>query len=187
VITFQMHYHKEPGPGTAVLDRSSMGVRFSREPVTHPVTITNVAYRSFEIPPNYDGWRVGAARFIAEDSHLISLMPHMHLRGVYARYVAHYPDGTSEELLEVPEYDFNWQISYNYAEPKLIPAGTRLEMEVRFANTAEQARKAGFDPDRAVRFGGPTTDEMDLAWYTIAPAEPVTTFAGAAATGAGGR
>jgi hypothetical protein len=102
------------------------------------------------------------------------MMPHMHLRGKSAKYTAHYPDGTSEVLLDVPEYDFNWQAQYDLAENKLLPKGTRVEMELVFDNSQERADEIGFNPARAVRFGGPTTDEMDLAWISIAPAHPVT-------------
>ena len=50
-------------------------------------------------------------------------MPHMHLRGKAFRYEAVYPDGTTEMLLDVPHYDFNWQTSYRLAEPQTLPAG----------------------------------------------------------------
>lgn len=170
-VTFQMHYHKEPGPGTGQYDSSQIGLQFHDEPVAHPVTITNIDHGSFEIPPNHSNWKVGASMTFDEDTHLLGLMPHMHLRGKAARYTAYYPDGDTELLLEVPKYDFNWQTSYHYKERKLIPAGTRIEMEFWYENTPERAELAGIDPNRAISFGGPTTDEMDLAWITIAPAE----------------
>lgn len=174
-VTFAMHYHKEAGPGTGKLDSSQIGFQFhgKDEAVTHPIDIYPIAHRRFEIPPYHAKWRVGAAEIFEKDTHLMGLMPHMHLRGRAAKYTAFYPDGTSEVLLDVPEYDFNWQTGYEYPEPKLIPAGTRVEMELWFTNTEERGQLAGIDPSRAVRFGGPTTDEMDLAWITVAPAEPI--------------
>jgi hypothetical protein len=116
------------------------------------------------------------------------MLPHMHLRGKAATYTAFYPDGSSEVLLDVPAYDFNWQTGYKYAEPKMLPAGTRVEMDLRYENSAEKAASAGFNAERAVRFGGPTTDEMDLAWINIAPAAPQAdpvTGANPASAGAG--
>lgn len=175
VITFAMHYHKEAGPGTAVLDNSQMGISFhpKDQVVSHPVEISTIAHGAFEIPPYAKDWRVGASRTFHEDTLLISMMPHMHLRGKSAKYTAYYPDGSSEVLLDVPAYDFNWQSFYEYPEPKLIPAGTRIEMDLRYDNSQENAERIGFDASKAVRFGGPTTDEMDLAWITIAPKAPV--------------
>ena len=176
-VTFAMHYHKEPGPGTGVWDTSEMAFKFHEKPVTHALIFTNIAHGAFEIPPNADDWRVVGAKTFKEDITLISLMPHMHLRGVYAKYTAYYPDGTEEVLLEVPEYDFNWQTQYEFKDLKHIPAGTRIEFDMHFDNNEEQAAIAGIDPSRAVRFGGPTTDEMDLGWYTFATVRPSETDA----------
>ena len=174
-IAFDMHYHKESGPGTGMFDRSQIGIQFHAKdmPVTHPVKIYPLAHGAFEIPPYHGNWRVGAAQIMEEDMILLGMLPHTHLRGSYAKYTAFYPDGSSEILLEVPEYDFNWQTGYDFAEPKHLPAGTRLEMDLHFDNSAENAEEIGFNPARAISFGGPTTDEMDLAWLTIAPAAEV--------------
>lgn len=177
-VTFAMHYHKESGPGTGSYDSSQIGFQFHDKPATHPVDIFPIAYRNFEIPPYHENWRVGASHTFEEDTDLMGMMPHMHLRGSKAKYTAFYPDGTSEVLLNVPEYDFNWQIAYEYPEPKVLPAGTRVEMEFYFTNTEERGELAGINPARPVRFGGPTTDEMDLAWVTTAPSTPIETSTG---------
>ena len=102
-------------------------------------------------------------------------MPHLHLRGKAAKYTAYYPDGTSEVLLDVPEYDFNWQISYEYKALKHIPADTRVEFEMWYDNSLENAAAIGFNGSRAVSFGGPTWDEMDLGWLTHCDTEPAAT------------
>lgn len=178
-VTFAMHYHKERGPGTGRWDQSSVGFAFQEKPVTHPVELSTISYGAFEIPPGHSNWRVGASRTFEEDTLLLAMLPHLHLRGKAAKYTAFYPDGTEEVLLDVPQYDFNWQTSYKFAENKLLPAGTRIEMDLYYDNSAEQAAQIGFNSERAVRFGGPTTDEMDLAWITITPAAPVDALAGA--------
>ncbi len=178
-ITFAMHYHKEAGAGTARWDTSGIGVQFYDDAleVDRPVEWTNFSHGNFEVPPGHANWRVGGARFFEQDTMLLSMMPHLHLRGAAAKYTAFYPDGTQEVILDVPQYDFNWQTSYNYTTTRLIPAGTRLEMEFIYDNSKENADRVGFNAERAIRFGGPTTDEMDLAWITIAPAQanPVAT------------
>ena len=102
---------------------------------------------------------------------VLSYMPHGHLRVSAAKYVAVYPDGTEELLLDVPRYDQNWQVNYHYAEPKLLPKGTRIEAEYLFDNTKERAIRRGFNSNRAVQFGPRTTDEMAFAF--ISYAEPV--------------
>lgn len=170
-ITLQMHYHKEAGPGTGSWDSSQMAMVFHDEEVSHPITIEPIAYGNFEIPPHQKAWRVGARETFEKPIIITSLMPHMHLRGSAAKYVAHYPDGTTETLLDVPQYDFNWQIDYFYKEPKYIPAGSSIEVEMHFDNSEDRASYTYIDPNRAVKFGGPTTDEMDLMWMTYSTVE----------------
>ncbi len=171
-ITLQMHYHKEPGPGTGVWDSTTMAIKFHDKPVKHVLTTSPIAYGPFEIPPYHANWKVGAARILEEDIDLLSLMPHTHLRGSAAKYTAYYPDGTTELLLDVPAYDFNWQTAYTFKEIKKIPAGTRIEWEIYYDNSEANAAENGFDPSQAVRFGQPTTDEMDLGWMTFSPSAP---------------
>ena len=108
-----------------------------------------------------------------KDATFLALFPHMHLRGKAARYIAFYPDGTEETLLEVPAFDFNWQTNYVYKEPKLIPAGTRVEITMWFENSREKADYAGFNAERSVRWGGPTTDEMMNAFIDFTDTEPM--------------
>lgn len=172
-LTFAMHYHKESGPGTGEFDQSEIALKFHNKPVTHPVEISTIAHGAFEIPPFSSDWQVVGARTFDEDITILSLMPHMHLRGKYAKYTAYYPNGTEEVLLEVPRYDFNWQIQYEFAKLKQMPAGTRIEFEILFDNSEERAEEVGFNPARPVRFGGPTTDEMDLGWLTFSNTAPV--------------
>jgi hypothetical protein len=172
-VVFQMHYHKEPGPGTGRWDDTKLALKFHDKPVQHQIMTTPVAHGDFEIPPLVDNWRVGGARIFHEDIDLIGLMPHTHLRGKYAKYTAYYPDGSSEVLLEVPKYDFNWQTSYSFKDIKKLPKGTRVEWEIRYDNSPERAERVGFNAERAVRFGRPTTDEMDLGWMYYSPSKPI--------------
>ena len=168
-FTFAMHYHKEAGPGTGQWDNTSVALKFHDTPVTHAIQTRPVAHGNFEIPPNHGHWKVGGARIFTEDTDLLGLMPHTHLRGVETKFTAYYPDGTVELLLDVPRYSFNWQTSYGYKEIKKIPAGTRIEWEIIYDNSPENAERNGFNSNRAVRFGQPTTDEMDLGWMSYAP------------------
>ena len=172
-IQFSMHYHKEPGEGTGRWDQSQMGLIFNKEPVTHRVRYEPIGNLFFEIPPKAERWRVGAAQTLAEDSTLVALWPHAHLRAVGARYEAVYPDGRRELLLDVPHYDQEWQTTYRYLEPKEVPAGTRLEVSMWFDNTEERAGERGFDSARATRFGLATTDEMMLGFLAYTHTEPI--------------
>jgi hypothetical protein len=93
----------------------------------------------------------------------------MHLRGKSFRYEAHYPDGTSEILLDVPRYDFNWQITYELAQPKLLPKGTKLKCTAHFDNS--ENNPANPDPTDTVKFGPQTWHEMMIGWYATLAVE----------------
>ena len=108
------------------------------------------------------------ARTLKTDIVVLRYWPHTHLRGTAFKYVAYYPDGSEELLLDVPRYDQSWQVTYDYTEPKLLPKGTRIEAEVWFDNTEERGVRRGFNADRATRFGPLTTDEMAFGFITYA-------------------
>lgn len=172
-IYFNMHYHKEPGPGTGVWDHSRIAFKFHTAPVRHQVHWGAVGTMSFAIPPYAENFPVTARETFARDTLLLALFPHTHLRGKASRYTAFYPDGTQEVLLDVPRYDFNWQTNYIYKTPKRIPAGTRIEVTMWYDNSEARRQLAGIDPSRTVRWGQPTTDEMMYGWIDYCDAEPL--------------
>lgn len=170
-LTFGIHYNKEPGPGTGVWDQSSIAIKWHTKPVTHVVRSAGISSRGWEIPPGTRDWEVGAARTFDEDTVILNMMPHMHWRGQKAHYEIVYPDGSRETLLDVPKYDFSWQMTYTYKEPKFIPAGSRLEVTMAFDNSSENTWVR--DPERAVGWGGMTIDEMNIGWTEYANAKPI--------------
>lgn len=174
-IRFGMHYHKEPGPGTGVWDRSMIGFRFWDEekdpPVRHQVHWNGISGRGYEIPPNHSNWQVGAARTFAVSTTILSLHPHMHLRGKDMKYIAFYPDGRQETLLDVPKYDYDWQTNYIFKEPKLVPAGTRVEVVGHYDNSSDNDINP--NPTIPVRGGALTTDEMFIGFISYTNTEPL--------------
>src|SRR5690606_3330471 len=97
---------------------------------------------------------------------LLSLMPHMHLRGKSFRYELRYADGASETLLDIPRYDFNWQTAYRLREPKTLPEGSRVRCVAHYDNSAENVSNP--DPESAVRWGDQTWEEMMIGYFDIA-------------------
>ncbi|MFP6596237.1 MAG: hypothetical protein VCC01_02170, partial [Candidatus Hydrogenedentota bacterium] len=170
-MTFGIHYNKEPGPGTGAWDQSSVAIKWHTKPVKHVVRSAGISTRGWEIPPNTKDWEVGASRTFNEDSVILNMMPHMHWRGQTAHYELIYPDGKRETLLDVPKYDFSWQMTYTYKEPKFVPAGSRLEVTMEFDNTSDNIWVP--DPERAVGFGGMTKDEMNIGWTEYANAKSI--------------
>ena len=172
-IRWNMHYHKEPGPGTGGWDRSSVALRFYPKDYKPDYVMQNEAMGKFdfEIPPGDSNYVAKTNHTFERDVLLLGYTPHMHLRGKSARYLAKYPDGTQEVLLDVPRYDFNWQTHYKYhAGGKRIPAGTEIELTMAWDNSADNP--ANPDPTKTVVYGGPTTSEMMFGFVSYADAEP---------------
>jgi hypothetical protein len=163
-IRFHMHYHKAQGPKTGVSDTSDLGLTISKGPVGHRVRFNAVGHTTFEIPPGQTNWKVGAARVFEAETTLLALWPHAHLRAAAVKYWAVYPDGTRETLLDIPRYDQAWQETYVYRTPRIIPAGTRIEVLFSYDNSEARGAKSGFDSRLPVRFGASTVDEMALGY-----------------------
>ena len=163
-LYFSMHYNKEPGVDTGVWDRSQMAFKFHPKDakIDRIVKWEGVGNSDFEIPPGHENWVIGASKVFEYPTTIYGYLPHSHLRGLDAKYTAYYPDGTEEVLLAVPAYDWNWQAKYTYKEPRQLPAGTRVDVLMTYVNTEERNELTALELDtsRAVRFGGPTTDEM---------------------------
>lgn len=161
-LVFQMHYTSN---GVQQDDRSMVGVRFADpKKVKQVVRGGLVGDTTFRIPAGDANFEVKAKHMFLKDTLLLNLTPHMHLRGKDFKYEAEYPDGTREVLLNVPHYDFNWQIRYSYKEPKLMPKGTRLHCTAHFDNSADNL--ANPDPSKEITFGDQTWEEMMFGFYS---------------------
>ena len=136
-----------------------VGIRFADpRTVNKMLHVKTAANRSFTIPAGDSNYEVKATYTFASDSLLLSLTPHMHLRGRSFLFEADYPDGTSEILLSVPNFEFGWQLRYLLAEPKLMPKGAHLRCTAHFDNSSENLGNP--DPTTAVRYGEQSWEEM---------------------------
>ncbi len=160
-LVFQMHYTPN---GSVQKDRSYIGVVFADPKTVHKQMRSGTpSNHGFAIPPGDPHYKVTADYEFAEDTDIVWLAPHMHLRGSAFRYEAAFPDGRSEILLDVPKYDFNWQIRYLLAEPKRMPKGTTLHCTAYYDNSAENL--ANPNPNETVRWGDQTWEEMMIGWF----------------------
>jgi hypothetical protein len=156
-LTWLMHYTPN---GKAVTDRSKVGFRFwkAKQPPRYLREMSYIQNLNIDIPP---GCAAGLAEndwYADGERELISIRPHMHLRGKDFRLDITYPDGRQECLLSVPHYDFNWQITYEFARPPRFPKGTKLHLTSHYDNSA--SNPANPDPKKHVKWGNQTEDEM---------------------------
>ena len=169
-LRFGLHYHPSNVP---VVDTSSVAVWLVRDQITHELHSSVVADGDLKIPP-FDPNYESRGEFVFETDAAITLFkPHMHYRGKDMLYRVIYPDGTSETLLSVPNYDMNWQISYEFAKPVPVPMGTRLEVISHFDNS--RGNPWNPNPSVQVLWGSDSRDEMMEGWfdYQVELAEPI--------------
>lgn len=161
-LLFEMHYTPN---GTAQTDHSYIGLKFvDPSEVTSEVVGLQALNSKFRIPANDNNYIVTAKQRFAEDVTLLSVTPHMHLRGKSFRYDAVYPDGSTETLLDVPKYDFNWQLRYEFAEPKLMPKGTVVTCTAAFDNSTANPNNP--DSSKVVTWGQQSWEEMMIGFFT---------------------
>jgi hypothetical protein len=166
-----MHYTPNGSPQQ---DLSRIGVVFAdAKSVKQRLRGGMMINFGFEIPPGADNHEVTSKSRFRKDTLLLQLTPHMHLRGKAFRFEIEYPDGKREVLLDVPKYDFNWQLSYEFSEPKLIPKGSVLHGTAHYDNSENNL--ANPDPSKTVRWGDQTWEEMMVGFYSsIDPTEDLT-------------
>jgi hypothetical protein len=162
-IVLQLHYTTT---GTAGSDLTRIGLKFAKTTPKYRQLTVNTTNNKFVIPANDPAYEVKSAMTLHEDTKLIWLMPHMHVRGKDFVYEAVYPSGERERLLEVPRYDFSWQLGYVLKDLKVLPKGTRIECTAHFDNSANN--KANPDASHEVRWGDQTWEEMMIGWFDVA-------------------
>ena len=167
-LVLQIHYHTT---GEAALDRSRLALYWSPTPPTRSVFDVALASKAIDIPAGERAYRVtdGVTLPVAVD--LIGVIPHAHYLARQMRGWATLPTGRRLNLLEILDWDFNWQQNYRYARPIRLPADTRLEMEFVYDNS-EQNRRNPSHPPRRVTWGPETTDEMAGLHFQAIPVNP---------------
>jgi len=161
-LVFQMHYTTN---GRAAEDRTGIGLAFAKSPPAQRVITLQLNNHALIIPPGADDFRVEVQGTLPHDAILLSLFPHMHLRGKRFEYDVVHDDGSVEILLRV-NYHFHWQLSYKLAEPRLLKAGTKLRAIAWYDNSKNNPHNP--DPTKIVTWGDQTSDEMMVGFFDVA-------------------
>jgi mono/diheme cytochrome c family protein len=168
MIRTNLHYHPNGKPQT---DRTRVGLYFGSGELKKEVRATAAGNVFFTIPANASNHEVRGTWVADQDIEIVSFFPHMHLRGKDMRMTATYPGGRQETLLNVPAYDFNWQLFYRPKAPVALPRGTRLDVVAHYDNSP--ANKHNPDPTKTIRFGEASTAEMMFGAFEFTAAEGV--------------
>jgi hypothetical protein len=183
---FQFNMHYQPS-GRPEKDRSRLGLWFAKKPVKYEVLTKGASDTIFiagkelsetrmvngkevkvrgripNIPPNVDNWEIGGEMVVKEAITLYAFAPHMHLRGKDIRYTLIWPDGRQQVLLDVPKFDFNWQLHYELAEPMKIPAGSKIVTLAHYDNSIKNRYNPA--PNKEVFWSEQSWDEMFIPWF----------------------
>ena len=159
-LLLQVHYTTN---GKEAIDKSVVGLKIRKDKPTYRAISGSATQFRLDIPPNEPNYETKATYIFREDTTVLDLTPHMHLRGKAFKYVLTYPDGRSEVLLNVPHYDFNWQLAYILAEPRTVPAGSKMDVTAWYDNSANN--KYNPDPTQTVHWGDQTFNEMMIGFF----------------------
>ena len=169
-IYLNLHYTPN---GTPIRTHVKIGFTVAKDPPKHQVLMVMVSSATdrehFRIPANDGNWAapVGEATFV-RDVEIISMMPHMHVRGKSMTYTLTYPDGKVEKILDVPHYDFNWQLKYDTSVK--VPKGSKLRVDAHYDNSANN--KYNPNPNRDVYYGEQTWEEMMIGYVGVLVDDP---------------
>jgi hypothetical protein len=161
-LVFQMHYTTNGQPAD---DETSVGLVFAKSVPKQRVITLQLNNHALLIPPEADDFRVEVQGTLPNDATLLSLFPHMHLRGKRFEYDIVHDDGSVETLLRV-NYHFHWQLSYKLAEPRELKAGTKLRAVAWYDNSRNNPHNP--DPEKAVTWGDQTSQEMMVGFFDVA-------------------
>ncbi len=172
-LIFQIHYTTY---GRKTSDASRVGIHLTDQKPEKEFLIVGAFNADFSIPPHDKNYKVRASRTFYREVSLYGLFPHMHYRGKSFKYTAKYPDGTQKVLLNVPDYNFNWQRFYLFDDPLVLPAGTRIACEAVFDNSAQN----DFNPfpNKRITWGEQSFEEMMIGYMSIHYGKPKTASLG---------
>lgn len=163
-VVLQIHYHRN---GRLEKDRTKIGIHFAKKSGTRQYQ-NGTMFGSdgkgpfplfFSIPAGAEHYKLKGSVWARQDMKLFSITPHMHLLGKQIKVTMTPPGGKKTTLLEIKDWDYNWQEVYFLKKPLHIKAGTRLDVEAYYDNSANNPNNPA-RPPRLVTFGDQTTNEM---------------------------
>ena len=162
-IVLEVHYMPE---GKATTDQSSVGLVLAKAPPKERVMTLSAVNETFKIPPGDPNYRVDSSFTVRHDVTLLGMHPHMHTRGKDMEYRLVFPNGETRTILNVPHYNWHWQLWYNLAKPIALPKGTKIECTAHFDNSANNSENP--DPTKTVIWGQQSFDEMMVCFFNFA-------------------
>ncbi|MEN3941453.1 redoxin domain-containing protein [Prosthecobacter sp. SYSU 5D2] len=159
-VSFQIHYTPN---GKKTQDQLRMGLVFANAEPRYVVHTAAVAHPRLNIPAGEGNHIEVKEQTVPRDMNVMAFMAHMHVRGKAFKFEVTPPGGEREVLLDIPRYDFNWQLRYDCAVPKFLAKGSKVKITAVFDNS--ENNPANPDPTKNVRWGQQTYDEMMIGYF----------------------
>jgi uncharacterized protein (TIGR03437 family) len=162
-VVIQVHYHPT---GAVEKDLTQIGVYFANKPVRKEIQYLPLANTRFTIPAGEQRYQVTASYIVPPlgNAHIVSITPHMHLLGREMKIEVTRPGQGTECLINIPDWDFQWQGTYLYKQPVGVQTGATLKVTAYYDNSASNPLNPN-NPPKPVRWGEATTDEMCVAFF----------------------
>jgi mono/diheme cytochrome c family protein len=166
-LVLQLHLHPSGKPET---EQSSIGLHFTDQKPRGRLRLAMLSNKEIDIEPGDAEHVVKASMTIKEPVEVYGVFPHMHLIGRTVKATATLPDGSTEPLISIGDWDFNWQYYYRYASPLRLPAGTKLEGRWTYDNSDANPANPSRPPKR-VTYGEQTANEMAILILDVTPVD----------------
>ena len=163
-----LNTHLQPS-GKPETIQPTLGLYFTDKPATkHPILLQLENDRLLDIPAGEKHFVVTDEFTLPVDVDLLAIYPHAHYLGKDLQAIAKFPDGRSETLIHIPDWNLNWQAVYRYAQPLKLPKGTTISMKFVYDNSDDNVRNPNDPPQRVVA-GNRAVDEMAHLWLQVLP------------------
>ncbi len=161
-LLFQIHYTPN---GRVKTDRSRVGLIFSKTKPTREAFTLGIANSDLMLPAGESNIEIASSRVVESDVRVLSMLPHMHLRGKDFKFTFTKPGESPQTVLSVPAYDFAWQTYYVLKDPIVLPKGSRIDCLAHFDNSSDNPYNP--DPSKLVLWGEQTFEEMMIGYLDM--------------------
>ena len=161
-IILQVHYHPN---GKAGNDKTRVGLYFARKPVKQALHWNNASSYNFQLPAGDANVEVKASWFVPVDVEALAVSPHMHMLGHDMHMSVRLPNGRTENLIEIADWDPSWQTAYYFQKPISLYAGSVVNVVAHFDNSAHPRNPN--QPPKLVKFGPNADDEMCVGYIAV--------------------
>lgn len=174
-IVLQIHY---PAGTAGMLDSTRVNIKFTdgttsiREAFVAPILNhqTSMVNGPLYIPANQK--KTFEEEFtIPIKATVFSLAPHMHKVGRNFKVYSIPPGEDTIPMINIPEWDFNWQGGYQFQYAQVVNQNSVLRAEALYDNTSSNPFNP-HSPPQNVAVGESTDEEMMLVYFTYAYYQP---------------